>query len=136
MIPEERFGRWTAIGVPLFLLVGIIGSFAIHIGYAVSWAHLFVPAGLFVALQIGAYLGAFWAGKWGRQKKRFWPMALLSGLYLWGAGMIIMHYGARWGILPSFGDSFSFSVCMVFVTMIAWFVAVKFGHKIGGTSLQ
>jgi hypothetical protein len=135
MIPEERFGRWTAIGVPLFLLVGIIGSFAIHIGYAVSWAHLFVPAGLFVALQLEHIWGLSGLEN-GVDRKSGLANGSLSGLYLWGAGMIIMHYGARWGILPSFGDSFSFSVCMVFVTMIAWFVAVKFGHKIGGTSLQ
>jgi len=130
MIPEERFGRWAAIGVPLFLLVGIIGSVVIHVGYAVSWAHLFVPTALFVGLQIGSYLEAFWVGKWGRQKKRFWPMALLSGFYLWGAGMIIMTYGARWGILPSFGDSRGFSVCMALITVIAGLLLAKFGQKL------
>ena len=132
MIPEERLGKWVAIGVPLFLVVGIAGTVVIHMGYAVPWRHLLIPVSLFVGLQIGFYVGAFWAGKWARQQSRYWPMSILVGLYLWGTSLILMRYGARWGILPSYGDYFSFSVCMALVMVIAWFLALRFGKKACG----
>jgi hypothetical protein len=122
--------------VPLFLAVAIAGIAIIRMGYAIAWGQLLVPSGMFVGIQIGFYMGAFWAGKWARQRGRYWPISLLAGFYLWGTGLMIMHYGVRWGILPSFGDSFGFSICMALVTVIASFLAVKFGHKIANGSLQ
>jgi hypothetical protein len=53
MIPEERFGRWVAIGVPLLLSIGIVGIATIHMGYAIPWAELLIPSSVFVGIQIG-----------------------------------------------------------------------------------
>ena len=118
MVPEERFGRWVAIGVPLFLIGGIVGSIVIHLGAGISWVDIFLPAALFVGLQIGSYLCAFWAGKLARKQGITWPMALLSGFYLWGSGLLIIHYGTEWKLLPPIGDAVSFSLCMVLVTVV------------------
>jgi hypothetical protein len=127
MIPEERFARWFGIGAPLFLLIAIAGAVVIHSGYAVPWRQLLVPISLFVGVQLGAYIAAFWAGKWIRQHGQYGPMPLLGGFYLWGTGLVIMHYGSKWGILPSDVDYFSFSVYMTLSTVIAWLLMAKFG---------
>lgn len=130
MIPEERFGRWLGIGAPLFLLLAVAISVIIHMGYAVPWRQLLIPISLFVGVQIGAYIAAFWAGKWVRRHGRYGPASLLGGIYLWGTGLMIMRYGAEWRILPSDDDCFSFSVFMVLITVIAWLVMAKFGQKL------
>ena len=134
MIPEKRFARWAAIGVPLLLVGGAVGTVAIHTGCNVSWQHLLPPAGLFVALQIGAYLCAFWAGNCAREQGRFGPMSLLAGFSLWGEGYIVIHFGAEWGILPSNDDDFVFfSIFMALVTAISWLIFARFGRTmIGG----
>lgn len=136
MNSEERFGKWVAVGMPLLLGGGIVGTIAVHMGYQIFWRHLLIPASLYVALQIGAYLGAFWARKCARQQSRYWPMFLLSGFYLWATGWIILQYGSRWGILPRFDDFLGFSILMALTTAIICFVAVKFGRKIGNAWLQ
>jgi len=136
MNPEERFQRWIAIGMPLLVSGGIACIVAIHLGYQIPWQHLFVPAGLYVGLQIGFFMSAFWARKLARLQGRFGPMVLLCGFYLWGTGVILIHYGAKWGILPSNNDCFSFSVLMAAITVILWILAVKFGKKVVGAISQ
>lgn len=126
MIPEERFGRWVAIGVPSLLIIGVSGVSVIHTCYAIVWRQLLIPFSLYIGLQIGAYIGAFWTGKWARQQSRYWPLFWLAVFYSWGTGLIIIRYGVQWKILPAYGTPLSFSLCMAVVTVIA-FLAVKFG---------
>ena len=132
LTPEERFGKWVAIGVPLFFVAAIAGTIAIHTGYTVPWRQLLLPAGLFVGIQIGFYMCAFWAGKWARHQNQYWPMSLLIGFYLWAAGLIAMHYGSSWGILPPYGGWRNFSICMALLTVFGWLIAVRLSPKIAG----
>jgi len=130
MIPEERFGRWVAIGLPLFFIVAVMGAVAIHSGCAVPWREILLPSGLFLGIQIGFYICAFWAGKSARHHNRYWPMPLLVGSYLWATGLVVMHYGSSWGILPHYGGWRDFSVLMFLITLFMWIFAVKFGPRL------
>jgi hypothetical protein len=122
--------------VPFLLAVAIVAAVVVHMGFDVSWRSLLVPAVTFVGFQIGAYLGAFWAGKWAREQGRFGPISLLGGLSLGAEVYIVIHYGAKWGILPSGDDDPTFFWTFVAITTaISWLALARFGKTlIGGIS--
>lgn len=125
MIPEKRFGRWVSIGVPAIILEGIVVALFVHLHYLISLRDLFPPVVLCLAIQIGFFICAFWAGKLAREGQRFGPISLLVGFSLWGTVLIVMHYGPLWGILSPVGDPLSFSIFMLFVTLASWFTMTK-----------
>jgi hypothetical protein len=125
MIPEERFGRWVSIGIPAILLEGIATALFVHIHYLIALHDLLPPLVLCLAIQIGFFICAFWAGKLAREQRRLGPMSFLVGFSLWGMVLIVMHYGPLWGILSPVGDPLSFSIFMVFVTLASWLIMNK-----------
>ena len=129
MIPVERLGKWTLIGVPAILMEGIVVTVLIHLRYLIAWRDLLLPVVLCLVIQVGFFVGAFFAGKLAREQRRFGPISFLVGFSLWGTVLVVMHYGPLWGILPVVGDPISFSVWMVFVTFVSWFVTNKLRPK-------
>jgi RsiW-degrading membrane proteinase PrsW (M82 family) len=125
MIPEERFGRWLAIGVPILLTFGILGATVIRSVSQVPWSQLVFPFSIALGFQIAFYAGAFWAGKWARNEGRYRPLTLLVAMYLWGAGLILMRYGFQFGLLPGPNDFYPFSVCMFLLTVTASLLVPK-----------
>lgn len=125
MIPEKRFARWISIGIPSILLEGIAIALLVHLRYLIALHDLLPPLALCLAIQIGFFICAFWAGKLAREQRRFGPMSLLVGFSLWGTVLIVMHYGPLWGVLSPVGDPLSFSIFMGFVTVVSWFVVSK-----------
>ncbi len=60
-------------------------------------------------------------------------MSLLAGFSLWGEVYITIHFGARWGILPSTDDDIIFfSILMALVTAVTWRIFAKFGKTLIG----
>jgi hypothetical protein len=129
MIPEKRFGRWVSIGVPAIILEGFAVALFVHLHYLISLHDLYSPVVLCLAIQIGFFACAFWAGKLAREGRRFGPISLLVGFSLWGTVLIVMHYGPLWGILSPVGDPLSFSIFMFFVTFASWFAMTKTRRK-------
>lgn len=125
MIPEKRFGRWVSIGVPTILLEGIAIALIVHIRYSIALHDLLPPLVVCLAIQIGFYLAAFWAGRIAREQRRLGPISILVGFSLWGTVLMVMHYGPLWGILSPVGNPLSFSIFMIFVTLASWFIASK-----------
>lgn len=131
MAAEERFGRWIAVGVPLFVLVGLGAIAIIHLGKGIAWFELLFPCAVYVGVQIAFYSCAFWVGRLGRKRGILWPMALLAGFYCWGTGLLILGYGAKWGFLPPF-SVLGFSLGMVLLSVVSVLVAVFAKDKILG----
>lgn len=125
MTPETRFSRWAAVGVPLFLLGGIAGIAVIHLSFQTAWLRVIPPVSLFVGLQITAYLGAFWAGKWAREERRYGPISLLGGLYFWVTGILIIRYGSLVGLVQPVDNYLGFTLAIAFVTLFAWVIVVR-----------
>ena len=118
MAAEERFTRWAALGVPLLLFGGALFVIAIHLGAKIPFPTLFVPAAAFIALQLVFYLCAFWVRRFAKRTGAVWVIALLAGLYGWTAGLMIVHYGLAWKMLPPTSDPAGFTVVMVFITIV------------------
>ena len=129
MIPKQRFGRWALVGVPAILVEGLAVVLLVHLRYLIALHNLLPPVALALAIQIAFFICAFWAGKLAREQRRFGPMSFLVGFSLWATLLIVMHYGPQWGILSPVGDPLSFSICMAFVTLAAWFVMSKLSHS-------
>ena len=130
MTPEVSFSKWAITGISFFLISGIAIASAVHLGADVSWAQLFAPICVYIGLQIILFLCVYWARKQARKQKKYGPITLLIGLDAWGTGLMIMHYGANWGILPRSDDFLFFSVFMAIVTVLSWFTITKFSRRI------
>ncbi|MFP5206819.1 MAG: hypothetical protein ACLGSH_15810 [Acidobacteriota bacterium] len=118
MAPEERFTRWAALGVPLLLVGGALFVIAIHLGTKIPFSTLFAPAAAFIVLQLFFYLCAFWVRRFAKRTGAVWVIALLAGLYGWTAGLMIVHYGLVWKLLPATSDPVGFTVVMIFITLV------------------
>jgi hypothetical protein len=115
--------RWFGVGVPVLVLIGIGIAVGAHIALGRSWSELGLPVGAYVAIQLGVYVGMFWARNRARTRQDYGPAIVLVGLYGWGAGLLVIHYGTKWGLLPNHGgnDLIAFSLSMIVV------VAITFG---------
>ena len=129
MTPDVKFGKWAAMGILLFPIV-VICAAAVHVRYNISWEQLLFPTVLFAFLQAGAYLCAFWFRKLAREKGRFGPMALLSGISLWLEVSIILHYGKKWMLVQPCDDWRDFTILMALITGFAWAIAVQYGPRL------
>jgi hypothetical protein len=131
MAPIGRFGPWAATGVTLLLVFGAGATFTIHTAAKIPWSLLLFPVCLFIAVQLIFYLLAFWARTLGRTKRNLVPMAVLSCLYGWITGLILIHYGSELRILPfDNSDLYGFSICIAMITLIVVPICVKYGGKI------
>ena len=136
MATQQRFDRWAAVGMPLFLALIVAALVVVHFGYRIPWTQLPLPAFLCAAIQSGYYLGEFWAGKQAREKGRVLPMALLRGVYLWAICLVAYCYGSAWGILPPSFHWLDFAIVLAALTLIVWLLAVWFAKKLHSTYLN
>lgn len=127
---EESFGRWSAIGVPLFLVIGTLLSVAIHFAEGITWSALLPPMCGLLGLQVGFYLAAFYAGRLVRNRGILWPMAILAGVYLWGTKLMILDYGPKWEIIQPFDSLANFSTVMALITLFLVIVSSLVGPRI------
>jgi hypothetical protein len=134
MNAEKGFGRWVLIGVPSILFEGIVIAFFVHLRYFIVWHIILPPLVTCLAIQIGFFIGTFWARGLARKEGKFGPISLLVGLSLWGTLLIVMHYGPLWGILSPIGDPLSFSIFMTVVTLASWFIMSKTWRPNGNSS--
>ena len=115
--------RWFGVGVPALVLIGVGIALGVHMGLGRSWSELGVPVGAYVAIQLVVYICMFWARNRARTRQDYGPAIALVGLYGWGAGLLLIYYGTKWGLLANRGgnDLVAFSVSMIGV------VAITFG---------
>ncbi len=130
MTLEVSFSKWAITGISLFLVSGIGIASTIHFGADVSWTQLFAPICVYIGLQIICFLCVYWARRLARKQKKYGPITLLIGLDAWGTGLMIMHYGANWGILPRSDDFLFFSLFMAIVVVLSWFLIAKFSRSV------
>ena len=86
------------------------------------------PCPLVCRVTSAFYPGIYWAGKAARERARYWPVFALGGFYLWGAGVLVLHYGPEWKLLRPARDLMPFTLFMAAFTAIAsvaaqWFAA-------------
>ncbi len=114
---KKNFAGWMAIGTPLLLGVGLLGAITLHMSARLPWHVLALPISIFVALQVLCYAAMFWV----REHAGLRAGIGISGLYGLGTGLIIIHYGSRWGFLRGVADAdcWWFAIAMVLATAIA-----------------
>ena len=123
MANEEQFRTWVALGVPLFLFVGVLGAFILHAATNRGWAEILVGVSVYVSVQILFWVAMYWARKWGRPRRDFRAGAIVTGLYGWLSGLLLIHYAAKWGFMDARGirgDYRDFSIAMAVVTLLVF----------------
>jgi hypothetical protein len=68
---RKSLGNWLVVGLPILLLVGLLAVVGLHLGWRLSWTQLALPFALFVGLQVGTFVGMFWAGQRARNRNDF-----------------------------------------------------------------
>jgi hypothetical protein len=113
--------RWFGLGVPAMLLIGIGVAIVLHLGFARPWSALVFPIGAYVAIQVGTYVCMFWARNRSRTRGDYGPAIALIGLYAWGVGLLVIHYGTEWSLLSHHSDDLmAFSAFMILVVGITF----------------
>jgi len=124
---KNAAGQWMGIGVPLLLGIAVAGAFALHLAAGLAWGVLVFPVSAFAVLQVACYAAMFWVRKRGVQRIGF----AISGLYLLGAGLIVIHYVSNWRLVRGVDDRdcLWFAIAVVITTAIAAMLAP---HKESG----
>ena len=93
---KKNFAGWMAIGTPLLLGVGLLGAH--HIAYVGQAAMACARAADFNLCSFASFvLRGHVFGSGNMQALR--AGIGISGPYGLGTGLIIIHYGSRWGFL-------------------------------------
>lgn len=120
---QEGFQRWIITGLPILFLVGTLTVVVLRFGRGLSWGEVAIPVTVFAILQAAVFIAMFWAGKRAREQKDYRALTILTGLYCWSSGLLLLHYGIKWGFLAmQFGrnDFVLFSAILAAITVIAW----------------
>lgn len=121
MNDREAFRNWIAIGVPALLVIGFAAGIALHfVTGGVPWADLAAPVVAFVGVQEGVFIAMFWAGKRARSRNDYTGAVVLAGLYCWATGLLVMHYGSKFGFWSHHvrSDYFGFSIFTGIATVL------------------
>jgi hypothetical protein len=125
MSQGQQFGRWALIGVAATMLEAVAIAIFVHLRYLVEWRDLLPPVALCSAIQIVFFICAFWARRFARERGRYGPITFLVGGSSWGLLLIVMHYASLWRIIAPIGDPLSFSIFMILITLVSWFIMDK-----------
>jgi hypothetical protein len=115
--------RWFGIGVPALVVIGLGIAVGLHVGLHRTWSELGFPISAYVTIQVAVYVFMFWARMRARTRNEYGPAIVLVGLYGWGAGLLIIYYGTKWGLLANHSSD----DLIVFTLFMAVVVAVTFG---------
>jgi len=116
-------GNWVAVGVSLLLIVAVLVAIGLHVGGGVPWANVVIPLVMFVGLQMVIFIAMFWAGKRARSRNDFSVAIVLAGLYCWSTGLLMIHYGTKWGFLSQLdihGNRVGFSIFIGIATVLTF----------------
>jgi hypothetical protein len=114
---KNTAGRWMGIGVTLLLGVAVAGALVLHLAFGLAWGVLAFPVSVYAALQVVCYAAMFWVRQRGALRIGF----AISGLYCLGTGLIAIHYGSRWRLIPGVDDRdcLWFTITVIIATAIA-----------------
>jgi Kef-type K+ transport system membrane component KefB len=125
---EDSFARWFAVGVPLFLLGGLLLTIGLHVRLRLPFSVLALPVAGFVGIQIVHFMGMFWAGRLARNRNEYRPGIALGMAYCWASGIVIMHYAGKWGLIRAGSrDYVPFSV-LILIAGFVIAIIVRFGN--------
>lgn len=119
--------RWLAVGVPALVTLAVAIVFGIRVGMGITWGKILGPMAAFLGLQLGTYVGMFWARNRARSEGDYRLATVLAGFYCWASGLMVMHYGTEWGILRDYrnDDPLVFSILLALITgmifAVVWF---------------
>ena len=124
--------RWFGVGVPLLTLFTAGLLLALRIGCDLPWNKLTFPLSTFLALQLGMLTSMFWARDRAKHRGGYGAAIAVMGIYCWFVGLLIIHYGAAWKLLP-FHDSdlFPFSMVMFAATAVTLVLFVRLNKSLG-----
>ena len=108
--------RSILVGALLLLSLGLLGGIALHVELNLTWGRLVFPIFAFVAVQIASLGGMLWVRKRGSARGGF----SIAGLYCLASGLLVIHYGSRWGLLRNIhaSDLWLFALLMLIVTIV------------------
>ncbi len=120
---QGSYQRWIVTGLSILFFVGTLAVVVLRFGRGLSWREVAIPVTVFVILQAAVFIGMFWAGKRAREQKDNRALTILTGLYCWSSGLLLLHYGTKWGFLAmQFGrnDFVLFTAILAAITIITW----------------
>lgn len=124
---KSEFSSWLIGGTSAFVVVALLGALVLHFGIRLSWNDVAIPVILFTSVQI-AYFAAMYRVRT-HKSLRFAFAVLGSDLLI--SGLMMIHYGSRWGLLKGLGDSdlWGFSACIALITLFGMAVAPLLGKR-------
>ena len=126
--PPDTLSRWIIVG--MLPLLGIVtgGAVILDLRFGLTPRELAIPVSAFTAIQIACYLSMYWV----RRRRRLRLGIAISGAYALSAGILVIHYGSRWGFLTRVGDSDVswFALTIAFVTLVGVLIMPKHGPDV------
>ena len=119
MTSEDNFARWAGVGVPLLLCGGLLLIWGLHARLKLSVPELAGPVATFVGAQILYVIPMFLVGRRGRERNEFGPTIAMTAGYCWASGILVLHYGGKWGLLKADSrDYVPFTVLILMGTLV------------------
>jgi len=120
-----------AVGIPLLLAGGLLLIVGLHLGAPhLPIAELAVPVITFVGVQISTVVCAFWAGRLARNQNEYGPIVALSGGYCWASGILVLHYGGKWGLLRADSHDYVPFTVLILIAALVVFALFRFGGTV------
>jgi hypothetical protein len=96
---RETFSRWLLKGMPLLIGIGILGGFALRMGFALPIARLAPPIAVLVTIQAGFFIGMYGIRKRYERSRDLRAGVILTGMYCLLIGLVGMYYAGQLGLV-------------------------------------
>jgi hypothetical protein len=118
---DQTFSRWILTGLPLLTGIGIVGGFALRLGFGLPVSRVALPLMVLVAIQAAFFLGMYGIRKRYKQSQDLRAGVILTGVYCLLVGLVGMYYAGQLGLvgIKTFDQNyFGFSIYVVVVVGI------------------
>ena len=68
----------------------------------------------------------FWVGRLARNQNRYGPAIAMSAGYCWASGILVLHYGGKWGLLRADGNDYVLFTVLMLIAVLVIAALIRF----------